>query len=45
MTPKVDTRSKAWNLANDSDKRAEKLEEALRQEDGVVAALDAKIHT
>lgn len=43
MVPKADSMSKAWDLANDSDKHAEQLEEALHDEDGFVATLDAKI--
>lgn len=37
MVLKEDVGSKAWSLANDSDKCVKQLEEALRQEDGVVA--------
>ncbi|CAK8560350.1 unnamed protein product [Lathyrus sativus] len=43
MKPKEDTRSKEWSLANESNDRAEQLENALRKEDEHVAALDAKI--
>lgn len=42
MVPKEDERSKAWNLANESNQYAEKLEKSLRQEDEVVTVLNAK---
>lgn len=43
--PKAYVKSKAWNLDNDYDKHSYQLEEALRQGDEDVAALDAKILT
>ena len=43
MAPKIDERSKAWNLAPESDQHAEKMEESLHREDKVVANLDVKI--
>lgn len=43
MKPKVDGRSKEWNFAIKSGNRSKQLEDALSQEDEVVAALDAKI--
>lgn len=41
MAPKEDYIPKAWNLANDSNKRVEQMEEALHQDDGDVTTLDA----
>lgn len=43
MTSKVNERSKACNLTIESDQRARQLEEKLRLENAVYAALDAKI--